>query len=772
MNHRLSLVASACLFLLPLVGLSALGTLKIEYYRFDSAYTGWGAHLWDGDDASWSPTTWTNYPKFTGTDLVGGVTFRTLTFDASSRTVPGAVLKFIVHNGDAKDMGGADQSWPTTGGIPAPTIYCIEGNPSVFTDPTAAAAAAVNDLAFATVVSPTQVAVNLLGPFDGTTTLTFTDATGAVLPGSLSLATGATAGTWVPASALDFTKAPLFCTFGTLAAHLVGATGSVVDAHLTPPTDTALGPVYANGGVSLRFWSPFAKSVLVDFFSGAADANSSPVDQAPMVRATDGSGVWTLDLASLPTTNAYYQYRVDFGEASGPRHVLDPYAKAMGLWRQAAWSSSDPVGKGYLVDPSTVGPSPGAYYGSGTDPYVYRSNRDAIIYEASLRDFTSDKGLSLARGTYGGFQAVLPHFQNLGVTHLQLMPILQNYFYDQAAVGNYESGTAGANVTGNNYNWGYDPQNYFTPTGMYSAHPEDPASRIAEVKSLIGAIHQAGMGVILDVVFNHTATTNVLGDAVPGYYYRFDALGSYKNNSGCGNDVRTEAKMARKLIVDSLVFWMTQYKVDGFRFDIMGLVDTGTVAAAYQAAKAINPHVIFEGEGWQNMYDGAGTDYLGKAIAGSDQAHTGWLAATPAGMFNDGIRSLLKGGGMGEGPGFLSGSSQNLAALYRNIAGTPTGFSVPSSDFVMNYMTVHDNLCLYDAIANGQHLTASAADAQTALQRMRVGYTAVLTSQGTSFLYGGDEMFRTREIGTNAVSNVVHDGVTGRTFVSNAYNAT
>jgi pullulanase/glycogen debranching enzyme len=232
--------------------------------------------------------------------------------------------------------------------------------------------------------------------------------------------------------------------------------------------------------------------------------------------------------------------------------------------------------------------------------------------------------------------------------------------------------------------------------------------------------------------------------------------------------------MTRKLIVDSLLYWIKEYGVDGFRFDIMGLIDTGTIQAAYAAAKRINPLVIFEGEGWQGMYDGPGTDFSGASIAGTDQAHAWTLSAhqTAVGMFNDGIRSLLKGGGMGEGPGFLTGLPVPLYNLFQQVRGNPyTVFSAPTADYVMNYMTVHDNLDLYDAVANGLHLTSSAADNLTALQRMRIGYTAVLTSQGTSFLYGGDEMFRSREIAGTASANVVRDPVTGRSFVSNAYNA-
>jgi pullulanase/glycogen debranching enzyme len=279
------------------------------------------------------------------------------------------------------------------------------------------------------------------------------------------------------------------------------------------------------------------------------------------------------------------------------------------------------------------------------------------------------------------------------------------------------------------------------------------------------------MGVILDVVYNHTANTAVLDSgANPGYYYRGT------NNSGTGNDTRSEAMMMRKLIVESIEHWVGTYRVDGFRFDLMGLVDNQTLAAAYARAKALNPKVIFEGEGW-NMYNGGATDYAGQAILGSQQTNAAWFAGQGMNlsMFSDSFRDLMKSGGYNDGKrAFLSGAPQSLAALFANTTGRPTNFTPGSSSLVMNYLTAHDNLCLYDVLAQAMNLRATAADQASALARMKVGYAALLTSQGAVFIHGGDEMFRSKELSgpsSSGTSNVTSNGTTGRIFCHNSYNA-
>ncbi|HEX7554802.1 MAG TPA: alpha-amylase family glycosyl hydrolase, partial [Geothrix sp.] len=560
------------------------------------------------------------------------------------------------------------------------------------------------------------------------------------------------------------------------------------DANATPPPDGAyfkvpsipLGAIVSGGSVTFHYWNPNAGSVTVNLYNAWSDSLSAPAGTLAMTRGT--GGVWNSATVALPT-QSFYVYQV------GGSYVLDPYAKSMAQWvhiPNGAFIAGDAIGKGAIVDPAASVPDGGwAFTGTanyfdgskmkGTDgtiaaPYAYAANRDAIVYEAGIRDLTVDPALSgftagHVWGTYKGLVDLLPHIQKLGVTHVQLLCPLENYTYDQTKIGLREltlGQTAGAN-----YNWGYDPQNYFTPTGMYSANATSPTARINELKTLINEIHKQGMGVILDVVFNHTANNNVLGDSgIQGYYYR----GTSRNGAG-SNDVQSEAKMVRKLIVDSIAHWVGEYKVDGFRFDLMGVLDTQTIKAAYGAATALNPNVVFLGEGWTGYYSGPGTDYNGTATAGADQGNSAQFNSQNIGMFSDSYRNIFKNGYPSDGAAaFLSGAAQDPTNLFKNVAGLPTnGFAPGSTNNVVSYLTCHDNLCLYDVLAMATNAPKGAIGDADILKRARVSYAVLLTSQGLAFIHAGDEMFRTKETTFGAAPNTKSNA--SRTFVDNSYNA-
>ncbi len=570
------------------------------------------------------------------------------------------------------------------------------------------------------------------------------------------------------------------------------------DPNATPPADpsyfkipsNALGALVSGGNITFNYWNPNASAVALCLYTGWSDALSAPAATLAMTRNATG-GIWTTGTLPLPA-QSFYVYKV------GSEYVLDPYAKSMAQWKHANGNiiSGDSIGKGAIVSPATTLPDGGwtPYAGSsfyfngtamkGTDgttaaPYAFTSNRDAIVYEAGVRDLTVDPSLSgfaagHTWGTYKGLADLLPHIQKLGVTHVQLLCPLENYTYDQTKIGTRELSLS--QTSGANYNWGYDPQNYFTPTGMYSSDPATPATRINELKTLINEIHKQGMGVILDVVYNHTANNNVLGDAgIQGYYYR----ASSRNGAG-SQDVKSEAKMVRKLIVDSIVHWVGEYKVDGFRFDLMGVQDTQTIQAAYNAAKALNPNVVFVGEGWNGFYSGPATDYNGGTTTGADQGNAAQFNGQNIAMFSDSYRQIFKNGYPNDGAqAFLSGTAQNPAALFSNVAGVPTNtsptFAPGSTNNVVSYLTVHDNLCLYDVLALATNASAAtpslkaSADA-VILQRARVGYAVLLTSQGLAFIHAGDEMFRTKEA-ISGSPNTKTSAVTFRSFVDNSYNA-
>jgi len=546
----------------------------------------------------------------------------------------------------------------------------------------------------------------------------------------------------------------------------------------------ALGAIVSGSSVTFNYWNPSASSVSLCLYANWNDPLGSPAATQAMTRGT--GGIWSTPSMAMPAQH-FYVYKV------GGSYVLHPYAKSISQWIHANSTtlSGDSIGKGAIVDPATIGPdTPWATYGTSSSyyfdgsgmkgpdgstaaPYAYASNRDAIVYEAGVRDLTVDPNLSgFASGhTWGTFKALvdlLPHIQKLGVTHIQLLCPLENYTYDQTKIGTRELNLA--QTSGANYNWGYDPQNYFTPTGMYSASPTSPTARINELKTLVNEIHKQGMGVILDVVYNHTANNNVLGDVgIQGYFYR-----STSNNGAGSNDVRSEAKMVRKLIVDSITHWVGEYRVDGFRFDLMGDLDTQTIQAAYAAATSLNPKVLFLGEGWNGYYSGPAADYNGSATFGADQGHSAQFLGQQVGMFSDSYRNIFKNGYPADGqPAFLSGSAQDPTNLFKNVAGLPTnpspGFAPGSTNNVVSYLTCHDNLCLYDVLAMATNAPKTTGDADI-LKRARVAYAVLLSSQGVAFIHAGDEMFRTKETTAPAGSpNTKSNGI--RVFVDNSYNA-
>jgi len=559
------------------------------------------------------------------------------------------------------------------------------------------------------------------------------------------------------------------------------------DPNQTPPVDngyhgipsTPMGAVVSGGNVTFTYWNPTSTAVTVNFYDHYGDSLGSPAGSQALTRGT--GGLWS---ATLPVPSHPF-YAIDIGS----NYELDPYARSMAQWINSKTSSitGDTVGKGAILDPSATLPDGGAWtpyagtnaYFDGSRmrasdgvtpaPYGYTGNRDAIIYEAGIRDMTVDPWLTgftagHTWGTFKGLIDLLPHIQKLGVTHVQLLCPLENFYYDQTRIGTREldlSVTAGAN-----YNWGYDPQNYFTPSGMYSAAPADPTARINELKTLVNEIHKQGMGVILDVVYNHTANNYVLGDEFnSGYWYR-----STTDNGAGSHDVYTEHKMVRKLIVDSISQWTKDYHVDGFRFDLMGVLDTQTLKDAYAEATSANPLAVFVGEGWNGYYSGAATDYNGAALTGSDQNDVAAFAGLNIGMFSDSYRNIFKNGYPSDGAkAFITGAAQDPTGLFKNVSGHPTNFTAPGTANVVNYLTCHDNLCYYDMLACATDTGVAAGDAAL-LQRAKVGYAVLMTSQGLAFMQAGDEMFRTKETTAGKGASNTKSNTT-RTFVDNSYNA-
>jgi secreted pullulanase len=432
-------------------------------------------------------------------------------------------------------------------------------------------------------------------------------------------------------------------------------------------------------------------------------------------------------------------------------------------------SSAQQEATAAAIDLAAVGPLDAAGVRTAWNlfnlPAHFTRREDAVIYEVHVRDATIKlTGLANPPGTYRAFAEgnVLDHARALGATHVQLLPVLAYYYGDESKRGTIENGRT---TTGNNYNWGYDPQNYFSPDGMYSADPGDPRLRVAELMTLVNEAHARGLGVTLDVVYNHTVNTSIFDVLAPGYYYRGTSA------SGAGPDLASERRMVRKLVVDSIVHWVRDYKVDGFRFDLMGLMDSKTIEDAYAAASAINPHVLFVGEGWR-MGSLPANDDQGNPIV---QANQGWMTSTDhAAVFSDSFRDVVKGGGMNEtsdtDAGFISLGNPDKAQLLRNLRGDPTNFTASTPADAVQYLTAHDGLTLHDKIGKILRLSPSTQEAEI-LKVARLAFVLQATAQGILFIHGGCEFGRSKRVPGPMNEATPANAGDGSAYVYNSYDS-
>ena len=461
-----------------------------------------------------------------------------------------------------------------------------------------------------------------------------------------------------------------------------------------------------------RLWAPCASAVLLRVYEGGDHNADDLITQIQM--QPDVCGTWS---ASLPsTTKGYYDYLVTNDGIS--RNCCDPYAKAVGINGHRAM----------ILDMRSTDPD-----GWQKDCCVHADTpmTDQIIYEVHVRDLTvhpssgiANKGKYLGlceRGTSlpSGKPTGLDHILDLGVTHVQLQPI-----YDFGSVD--EAGDLDAQ-----YNWGYDPVNYNAPEGSYATDPFQGDIRILELKKLIQTLHRNGLGVYMDVVYNHVYDRDsfCFNMAVPGYFSR---PGS--NGSGCGNDTASERSMVRKFIVDSLYHWVQEYHIDGFRFDLAGLIDTDTIQEAMRTIHTTHPNIRFYGEGW--CMDSLTTK---PGISMTDQAHSHLLPEF--GFFNDSFRDLLRGSVFfHKEKGYLTGKTGIKNPLRNAFMGmTPWACSPGQS---INYISCHDNHTLFDRLS----LSLPKASKEDIARRCRAGAAFTMLSQGVPFLLAGEELLRSKPL--------------------------
>lgn len=358
---------------------------------------------------------------------------------------------------------------------------------------------------------------------------------------------------------------------------------------------------------------------------------------------------------------------------------------------------------------------------------------DVVVYETHMRDFTIDatsgianKGKFIAFTEQGtqtaeGLASGIDHLKELGITHIQILPM-----YDYGSIDE-------TTLDLNKYNWGYDPVNYNVPEGGYSTNPYDPATRIREAKTMIQALHAAGIRVIMDVVYNHAYSVEgcALGRVVPQYFYRMNEDGTYANGSGCGNETASDKEMMRQFMVESVCYWAREYHIDGFRFDLMGIHDQETMRQIRAALDEIDPTIITYGEGWAASSPAYPYEQL---------AMKQWTYTMPrVGAFSDDIRNALIGSPFDHHRGFASGNTASRDAVRYGLVACPDWSGEPMQH--VSYITCHDNYCLRDRIE-----VAAAEETETTKLRMnKLAQTAVMVSQGMTFFYGGEELFRTKQ---------------------------
>lgn len=505
-----------------------------------------------------------------------------------------------------------------------------------------------------------------------------------------------------------------------------------------------LGASYSKKATTFKVWSPNAASVRVNIFEHGSDNEGDAGSIMSRAMSLDKTtGVWSVTING-DLLNKYYTYSVTHGKTT--KETADVYAKACGVNGQ----------RSMVVDLSTTNPE-----GWENDKHVLVQNQtDASVWEISVADFSSSESSGVSevnRGKYlafteegttvngvqGASSTCVDYLKKLGVKYVQIMP-----FYDFGSVDESK------NIM-DQYNWGYDPVNYNCPEGSYSTNPKKGEVRIKECKQMIQALHNAGIGVIMDVVYNHTYTSDSwFQRTVPNYYYRMNNDGTFSNGSGCSNDTASEHLMFRKYMIDSVTYWASEYHIDGFRFDLMGLHDVTTMNSIRTALD----NLYADGSGSQILMYGEAWDMATNCDEGTVLASQKNLKqlSDRIGAFDDTIRDAIKGSTGGTDGAFVQEGSRR-ANLKTGIAGqsdTTTGWAnVPSQ--CVTYASCHDNLCLYDKLvgsvygADGKYRKRY----EDLVAMNKLSAAIVITSQGIPFSLGGEEFCRSKDGDENSYAS-------------------
>jgi pullulanase len=486
---------------------------------------------------------------------------------------------------------------------------------------------------------------------------------------------------------------------------------------------------YAPQNTTFTLWAPTADGVNVSLYT--TGSGGTPYRVIPMAR--DVEGTWTA-LVGDDLIGKYYTFNVQIdkqwlGETPGIN------ARAVGV----------NGARGAIIDMHL------------TDPDGWKDDRrpplaswaDAVIYEMHHRDFSihpssgiREKGKFTALTEQGtrtpdGQSTGIDHLKELGITHVHLLPS-----YDFASIDE-------TRLEENKYNWGYDPQNYNVPEGSYSTNPYNPVVRIREFKQMVQALHKAGIRVVLDVVYNHTFDTanSNFERTVPGYFYRHKPDGSFADGSACGNETASNRAMMRKYMVESVRYWINEYHLDGFRFDLMGIHDIETMNEIREAATAIDPSIIIYGEGWaanppqypaDSLAMKANINRMPGIAAFSDELRDGLR-----GPFNDDMKGAFLAGIPGEEESIKFGivGAIDYPFLNYNLVNYSKQAWAEQPTQLISYVSCHDDLCLVDRLRS-----CVQGDTPSMINKLdKLAQTVVFTSQGIPFIYAGEEVMRDKK---------------------------
>lgn len=484
-----------------------------------------------------------------------------------------------------------------------------------------------------------------------------------------------------------------------------------------------------NSGTHFTLWSPKAEAVRVNIYD--TDRNTPAVASYQMKKSDNGT--WRVTVPEQ-LYGKFYTFNVTVGGKE--------LAETPGVWAKAVGTNGH---RAAIIDFAKTDPE-----GWATDKEPEIDNiTDAVIYEMHHRDFSIDpssgivhKGKFLAltepkTTSPEGEKTGIDHLKELGVTHVHILP---SYDYNSVDEGNLQN---------NGYNWGYDPYNYNAPEGSYSTDPANPETRVREMKEMVKALHDAGIGVVMDVVYNHTANNDDSNFSLtaPGYYYRHRPDGSYSDASGCGNETASERQQMRDFIVNSVKYWADEYHIDGFRFDLMAIHDIETMNEVAAELKKINPSIFVYGEGWTAGDSPLPADR--RALKENVNKMEGIA------VFSDDIRDAVKGHySNAEDRGFVTGKPGNEETIKIGIVASTNHPQVDyskgnNSKFpyagaptqIINYVSCHDDLTLTDKLEKSMPGSTEPERQRAA----RLAQTIVFTSQGTPFMFAGEEVFRDKK---------------------------